>query len=182
MLLIVWLWNPWKDYKLTRHNLGFLFIDYFQQQNNFSEFKSETKFKGEISTGIIGNQKVILLKPSTFMNLSGQSIKLVSDFYKVWKESMIIIYDDISMEFWKIRTRATGTAGWHNWIKSIIENFWENFTRIKYGIDIDKKFEVSDWVLSKFTKEEIHELEENWFEKLEKELLNLILKEKNKTN
>lgn len=178
MFLIVWLWNPWKDYKLTRHNLGFLFIDYFQQQNNFSEFKSETKFKGEISTGIIGNQKVILLKPSTFMNLSGQSVKLVSDFYKISQENIIIIYDDISMDFWKIRVRTNWSAGWHNGIKSIIDHFGENFTRIKYWIGLDQKFDVSNWVLSKFTKEEIKELEENWFEKLEKELLKIISQQK----
>ncbi len=111
------------------------------------------------------------------MNLSGQSIQLVSNFYKIPKENIIIIYDDISMDFGKIRVRTEGSAGWHNGIKSIIEHFGQEFTRIKYWVWLNPNFEVSDWVLSKFTNQDLEELEEKWFEKIESEL-HILLKKK----
>jgi peptidyl-tRNA hydrolase, PTH1 family len=177
MYLIVWLWNPWREYSLTRHNLGFLFVDYLKEEYNFSHFKLDTKLKGEISSWLINGEKIILLKPQTFMNLSGQSIQLVSNFYKIPKENIIIIYDDISMDFGKIRVRTEGSAGWHNGIKSVIEHFGQEFTRIKYWVWLNPNFEVSDWVLSKFTKQEVEELEQKWFEKIENEL-HILLKKK----
>lgn len=176
MYLIIWLWNPWKEYTLTRHNLGFLFVDYFRQKNNFSEFKWDTKLKGELSNWLINGEKIILLKPQTFMNLSGQSIQLVSNFYKIPKENIIIIYDDISMDFWKVRVRHEWSAGWHNGIKSVIEYLGQEFTRIKFWVWLNQNFEVSDWVLSKFTKEELEELEDIWYEKIEKEVKNILTK------
>ncbi|NUJ97659.1 aminoacyl-tRNA hydrolase [Candidatus Gracilibacteria bacterium] len=173
MKLIVGLGNPGKEYEITRHNLGFLFLDYFQKKQNLPEFSYESKFKGDITTGLIKGEKVILLKPQTFMNLSGESIKKCSDFYKMSQKDMCIIYDDISMDFGKIRTRETGTAGGHNGIKDIIQFFGQEFQRIKFGIGYNSKYEVSDWVLSKFSEEEQIELENKYFSEIEKELLNI---------
>lgn len=166
MKLIVWLWNPWDKYKLTRHNIWFMFLDDFICKNNFSNFKLESKFKAEISEWIYNTEKTILLKPQTFMNLSWESIRKIVDFYKINLDDIIIIYDDISMDFWKIRFRSSWSAGWHNWIKSIISHFWENFKRIKIWIWTNSNFETSDWVLSKFTQKEIDEFENNIFEEV----------------
>ncbi len=166
MKLIVWLWNPWIQYKNTRHNVWFLFLDVFAKKNNFSDFKLESKFKWEISTWINVWEKTILLKPTTFMNLSWESIRKIVDFYKINLENITIIYDDMSMDFWKIRTRNKWSAGWHNWIKSIISYFWDSFKRIKVWIWYNDNYEVSDWVLSKFTNDELGELESDIFEEV----------------
>lgn len=160
MKLIVWLWNPGKEYELTRHNLGFLFLDFLKNEERFEDFKFESKFKGEISSWKIGIDKVILLKPQTYMNLSWESIREVMSYYKIDIEDLVVIYDDISMEFWKIRFRNKGSAGWHNWIKNIIKFYWDTFDRVKVGVDLHPKYEVSDWVLSKFKKEELDSLPE----------------------
>ncbi len=164
MKLIVWLGNPWKEYENTKHNIWFMFLDFFQNINKFSEFKFESKFKAETSSWIYNWEKAILLKPQTYMNLSWDSISLIINFYKIDKNDFIIIYDDLSMDFWKLRFRDKWSAGWHNWIKSIIKNFWENFKRIKIGIWFNDNFEVSDWVLSKFNEDELIDLNNYVFE------------------
>lgn len=160
MKLIVGLWNPWDEYKFTRHNLWFLFLDYIFEWNEVSEFKFESKFKWEISTWKIWNQKVILLKPQTYMNLSWESIREVMAYYKLEIEDLIVIYDDMSMDFWKLRFRNKWSAWGHNWIKNIIKFYWEIFDRIKVWIDFNSHFEVSDWVLSKFSSSELDKLPE----------------------
>ena len=165
MKLIVWLWNPWKQYERTKHNIWFMFLDFFGSKNNFSEFKNESKFKWEISEWIFKGEKTILLKPQTYMNLSWESLMKLNNFYKVDLEDIIIIYDDLSLELWKIRFREKGSAGWHNWIKSIISHFWTEFKRIKIWIGYNDNYEVSDWVLSKFTSEEIEIFEDEIFNK-----------------
>lgn len=152
MKLIIGLWNPWDEYKLTRHNLGFLFLDYLMETSNFSDFKHESKFKWEISTWTYLWEKTLLLKPQTYMNLSGESIREVTSYYKLdSKEDIIVIYDDMSMDFWKIRYRNKGSAGGHNGIKNMIKYFGEDFKRLKVWIWKDDRYEVSDWVLSKFS-------------------------------
>ncbi len=163
MKLIVWLWNPWVQYKNTRHNVWFLFLDAFAEKNNFSDFKLESKFKWEISTWINAWEKTILLKPTTYMNLSWESLRKIVDFYKINLADITIIYDDMSMDFWKIKTRDKWSAGWHNWIKSIISHFWDIFKRIKIWVWFNDNYEVSDWVLSKFTNEELGKLESKIF-------------------
>jgi len=144
------------------------------EKESFSDFKLETKFKWEISTWIFAWEKTILLKPQTFMNLSWESLRKIVDFYKIEQEEIIVIYDDMSLEFWKIRFRDKGSAGWHNGIKSIISHFSESFKRIKVWVWFNDNFDVSDWVLSKFTYEELGELEDKVFgevfEKLEESI------------
>lgn len=154
MKLIIWLWNPGDQYTLTRHNVWFLFLDYFKSKNDFSEFRFESRFKAEISNGFYKWEKYLLIKPQTFMNLSWESVKRVVDYYKVDINDWIVIYDDISMDFWKIRYRQEWSAWWHNGVKDIIRHFTNVFNRVKTGIGQDKRYEVSDWVLSKFTEEE----------------------------
>jgi len=178
MKLIVWLWNPGKKYEKTRHNVWFLFLDYLKEKEKFSDFKSESKFKWEISEWKINSEKTILLKPHTFMNLSWESLRKVVDFYKIDLDDIIVIYDDKDMEFWKVRFRKTWSAGGHNGIKSIINHFWKDFKRIKIGIWYDNKYDVSDWVLWKFSKEELEKLNKEVFEKV-LELLNVEMFKKN---
>ena len=168
MKLIVWLWNPGKKYEKTRHNIWFMFLDFLVEmfwRNTFTEFKLESKFKWEISEWIYEWEKTILLKPNTFMNLSWESLRKIVDFYKIDLEDIIIIYDDLSLELWKIRFREKGSAWGHNWIKSIISHFSQEFKRIKIWIWYNDNYEVSDWVLSKFTNEELDIFEDEIFEK-----------------
>ncbi len=166
MKLVVWLWNPWEKYQKTRHNLWFMFLDFLKEIEWFENFKFDWKFKWEISVWIIWWEKTILLKPQTFMNLSWKSIREVLNFYKIDIKNLIVVYDDMSMEFWKIRFRNTWTAWWHNGIKSIINYFWENFKRIKVWVWQDERYNVSDWVLSKFKKDEKIELDDFIFDKV----------------
>jgi PTH1 family peptidyl-tRNA hydrolase len=166
MKLIIWLWNPWKKYEKTRHNIWFMFLDFLIKKDNFSKFKLETKFKWEISEWIFEWKKSILLKPHTYMNLSWESIRKVVDFYKIDLEDVTVIFDDLSLEFGKIRFREKGSAGGHNWVKDIIKHFWNTFKRIKVGIWFDNNYEVSDWVLSKFNDEEVNNLETKVFDEV----------------
>jgi len=165
MKLIIWLGNPGKKYEKTRHNVWFIFLNKFAKENNFSNFKNETKFKWEISEWRFNWEKTILLKPQTFMNLSWESIKKIVDFYKIYLEDFIVIYDDKDMEFWKIRFRETGSAWGHNWIKSMISHFWKDFKRIKIWIWYDTKYDVSDWVLWKFDSTDLIDLDWEIYEK-----------------
>lgn len=152
MYLIVGLGNPGKEYAHTRHNVGFDIIDLLSNKYNISI--SRAKFKGEFGEGTIGNEKVILLKPTTYMNLSGESIREISNFYKIPKENIIVVYDDISLEIGKLRIRSKGSAGGHNGIKSIIANLSsDEFSRIKIGVGHPKNDLVS-FVLGKFSKDE----------------------------
>ncbi|MDQ7009380.1 MAG: aminoacyl-tRNA hydrolase [Candidatus Gracilibacteria bacterium] len=165
MKLIIGLGNPGKQYEKTRHNVGFIFLDKLASENNFSDFKLETKFKGEISEGRFEGEKTILIKPTTFMNLSGESLRKIVDFYKIDLEDIIVIYDDKDMDFGKIRFRETGSAGGHNGIKSIILHFGKDFKRIKIGIGYDNKYDVSDWVLGKFSEDNLDDINNEIYDK-----------------
>jgi len=176
MKLIVGLWNPGKQYKTTRHNLGFIFVDKFAEENNFSEFKYESKLKADIATGMYASEKTLLVKPQTFMNLSWESIRKITDFYKLSTDDFVVVFDDKDMEFWKVRYRSSGSAWGHNGIKDIIRLFSADFPRIKVGIGSDKRYSTSDWVLSKFVEEELIDLDgeiyDNIVKKMEEEFLN----------
>ena len=156
MFLIVGLGNPGKEYDGTRHNIGFEAIDYLSKKYNIDV--NRTKFKGVFGEGFINNKKVVLLKPSTYMNLSGESIREAINFYKLENEEVLVIYDDISLEVGKLRIREKGSAGGHNGIKSIIANMSTDvFPRIKIGVGQPKGDLVSH-VLGKFNQEEINDL------------------------
>ncbi|WP_300358443.1 aminoacyl-tRNA hydrolase [Fusobacterium sp.] len=154
MKLIVGLGNPGKEYENTRHNLGFMVIDKIAEDLKIYDFKE--KFKGLIGEGNYKGEKILLLKPQTFMNLSGDSIIQVLNFYKIDSEvEMIVIYDDMSLPIGKLRIREKGSAGGHNGIKSIISHVGEKFLRIKFGIGASGgKEKTVGFVLGRFSKEE----------------------------
>ena len=150
MKLIVGLGNPGLKYKNTKHNVGFDCLDFYAKKHNL-KFKKENKFSGESLK--LGN--IIMLKPHTFMNLSGNSLSKIMRFYDVQIENVIIIFDDLSMPIGKIRLREKGSAGGHNGVKSIIEHLGTNeFKRIKIGIDQNPMIDAKDYVLNKFSKQD----------------------------
>ena len=159
MYIIAGLGNPGRKYSGTRHNIGFDAIDAIASKNNIKFNKS--KFKADIGEGTISGEKVILVKPQTFMNLSGESIRPLSDWYKVPCENIIVIYDDISLPLGTLRLRKKGSAGGHNGMKSIIYQLGTDvFPRIKIGVCAppDEDYDLKDFVLGKFSKSEIDTL------------------------
>ncbi len=158
MYLIVGLGNPESDYSKTRHNMGFNVINKLSEKYEIEVNKS--KFKGLIGSGTIENEKVILLKPQTFMNLSGESIIEVINFYKIPLENLIVIYDDVDIEPGKIRIRKNGSAGSHNGMKSVVNNLHtEEFTRIRIGIGKPKEnTDMISYVIGYVPEEELENL------------------------
>lgn len=150
MYLIAGLGNPTKEYDKTRHNAGFSVIDVLADRYRIDV--SEKKHKALCGRGVIEGQKVLLLKPQTFMNLSGESIRAAADYYKIAPEEMIVIYDDISLEPGQLRIRLKGSAGGHNGIKNIIANLGtQDFPRIKVGVGAKPpRIDLADYVLSRF--------------------------------
>ena len=133
MYLIVGLGNPDRQYEGTRHNVGFEVID--QLADRLFVSVEEKKFRGYYGKGVIGGQKVILLKPQTYMNLSGESVRAAADFYKIQPDHIIVIYDDVSLEVGQLRIRTKGSAGGHNGIKNIIAHLGtQEFPRVKVGV------------------------------------------------
>jgi PTH1 family peptidyl-tRNA hydrolase len=154
MFVVIGLGNPGKDYTNTRHNAGFDAIDVLAERNNIA--LNKIKFKAVYGEGKIGNEKVILVKPQTYMNNSGICVREIIQFYKLPVENIIVIVDDIDIEFATIRIRAKGSAGSHNGLKSIIYHIQsDQFPRVKIGVG--KKHEnqdLADFVLSRYSKEE----------------------------
>ncbi|MDU4749740.1 MAG: aminoacyl-tRNA hydrolase [Clostridium butyricum] len=159
MFLIVGLGNPGSQYEDTRHNIGFKVVDNIAKEYNIEI--NRQKFKGVCGEGFINGEKVILLKPTTYMNLSGESIREVVDFYKLSNDDVLVIYDDISLDVGRLRIREKGSAGGHNGIKSIIAHLGTDiFPRIKVGVG-QPNVDLVNYVLGKFTKEEMEVLNES---------------------
>ena len=154
MYIIAGLGNPTKEYENTRHNVGFAVIDRLADKYNIDV--SERKHRGFCGKGVIEGQKVLLVKPQTFMNLSGESIRSAMDYYKITPEEVIVFYDDISLNPGHLRIRKKGSAGGHNGIKNIIAHLGtQEFPRIKVGIgDKPRQMDLADYVLSRFSKGE----------------------------
>lgn len=149
-----------------------MFLDYLIKDLWLDwNWEKDNKSKSEKLEINLNWEKVIFIKPQTFMNLSWESVLKTMSFYKIKKEDIIVIYDDISMDFWKIRYREKGSAGGQNWIKDIISKIWDEFPRIKIWIWVDRRFDTSAWVLSKFTSIELHELDTKIFEEVKKLIL-----------
>ena len=154
--LIVGLGNPGKQYELTRHNAGFLFADLLADEYNTKINKIQ--FKSVTAVIELGGHRCLLMKPQTFMNNSGEAVKQAASFYKIPPEKIIVVFDDISLPCGKLRIRRKGSAGGHNGIKSIIYHLnSDNFPRIKLGVGEKPHpdYELADWVLSNFKKDEI---------------------------
>nr|WP_296958050.1 aminoacyl-tRNA hydrolase [uncultured Mediterraneibacter sp.] len=155
MFIIAGLGNPTKEYEGTRHNVGFDVIDRLADRYNIDV--ETKKHLALIGKGVIAGQKVILAKPQTYMNLSGESIRSIVDYYKVDPETeLLVIYDDISLDVGKLRIRTKGSAGGHNGIKNIIAHLGSQvFPRIKVGVgEKPSKYDLADYVLGHFSKEE----------------------------
>ena len=163
MFIIAGLGNPTRDYEGTRHNAGFEVIDALAEKYNIAV--DTKKHRAYIGKGMIAGQKVILAKPQTYMNLSGESIKSIVDFYKIDTVSnLLVIYDDISLNPGQIRIREKGSAGGHNGIKNIIAHLGNQvFLRIKVGVgQKPPKQDLADYVLGHFTKNEEEKMQEGY--------------------
>lgn len=160
MYIIVGLGNPTSRYAGTRHNVGFEVIDRLAKKYGIDV--NTKKHKAMIGKGVIGTQKVLLVKPQTFMNLSGESVREIIDYYKAKESDLIIIYDDISLAVGQLRIRAKGSAGGHNGIKSIIQHTGtQEFWRIKVGVgEKPAHRDLADYVLGRFQGEEKEIMEE----------------------
>ena len=154
MKLIVGLGNPGMQYAATRHNIGFEAIDTIAELNGINMNKN--KFKAEIGEGSIGGEKVILMKPLTYMNLSGEAIIQCKTWYKLSADDIIIIYDDTTLEVGQVRIRKNGSAGGHNGIKSMIQHCGDQFPRVKIGVGQKPQgWDLADHVLGRFSDEEM---------------------------
>ena len=167
MYIIAGLGNPTKEYENTRHNVGFAVIDRLADKYNIDV--SERKHRGFCGKGVIEGQKVLLVKPQTFMNLSGESIRSAMDYYKITPEELIVIYDDISLNPGQLRIRKKGSAGGHNGMKNIIAHLGTSeFPRIKVGVgEKPPQMDLKDYVLSRFSKGEQEQMEEAFGEAAE---------------
>lgn len=162
MYIIAGLGNPTKEYDKTRHNVGFEVIDRLAEHIGVDV--TEKKHRAFCAKGVLDGHKVILAKPQTFMNLSGESLRAMMDFYKVTPQEIIVIYDDINLEPGQLRVRPHGSAGGHNGIKSIIAHLGtQEFPRIRVGVGAKPpRMDLADYVLSRFSKGE-QELMEDAF-------------------
>lgn len=152
-IILVGLGNPGSNYENTRHNIGFNLIDAIAKEFDFPSFSN--KFASLVSSKLILNKKITLLKPQTYMNLSGEAVAKVSSFYKIDLSNIIVIHDDIDLSFAKIKMKVAGGSGGHNGIKSIDQHLSSNYYRLRIGVDKPNSMRnVSDYVLDKFTKEE----------------------------
>jgi PTH1 family peptidyl-tRNA hydrolase len=159
MRLIIGLGNPGDKYEKTRHNAGFMMIDRIKKNYNFPAFEFNKKFEAQISKGAIDSKEVLLVKPETFMNNSGETVHAILDFYKLTPEDIIVIHDDIDLplEEYKIAT-SSGSAG-HNGVSDIIEKIGtKDFTRIRIGVaneNLRSPIDPADFVLQNFSEEEM---------------------------
>ncbi|MBU0667924.1 aminoacyl-tRNA hydrolase [Patescibacteria group bacterium] len=159
MILIVGLGNPGPEYKKTRHNVGFMVLDELAGELKLETFKPEKKFSAELATVHIDGKKIILAKPQTFMNLSGETVQSLSAFYKIKPENIYIICDDLDLPLGQIRIRRKGGPGTHNGLKSVVEYIGEDFPRLRVGIESRGKSapalqETVSFVLTPFTSKE----------------------------
>ena len=160
MYIIVGLGNPGKQYEDTRHNVGFNVIDILAEEDGISVTKM--KHKALIGEGRVGSEKVVLVKPVTYMNLSGESLVELYNFYKVDTSNIVVIYDDIDLDVGKIRIRKKGSGGTHNGMRSIVKCLGTtDFPRVRVGVSKPQPGrDLANFVLSKFAKEEEADLKE----------------------
>jgi PTH1 family peptidyl-tRNA hydrolase len=153
MFLLVGLGNPGSEYAETRHNVGFMAVDEIVRRYSLNHFKD--KFKGQIATGDIANNKVALLKPETYMNLSGESVLGACSFYKIKPDKIIVFHDDMDLPAGKVKVKIGGGSGGHNGIKSIDANIGVNYMRVRIGVGRpDNKSQVVNWVLTSFAEDD----------------------------
>ncbi len=157
MKLIIWLWNPGSQYTTTRHNVWFLVVDELISHFDGTDLLFNKKFNAQVSSGMIGKRQILYAKPQTFMNKSWSAVQSLINFYKLDKEDILIIHDDIDHMFWKIKLKYSGSHGGHNWIRDIIDRVWsQKFRRLKLwvGRPSNQKM-VTDYVLWQMKEDEL---------------------------
>ena len=158
MKLVIGLGNKGREYENTRHNMGFMLVDRYLQYKNITD-KFKEKFNAMYIETTINNEKIIFIKPMTYMNNSGIAVRAFVDFYKINSEDVLVISDDLDLDLGKFRLRRNGSSGGHNGLKSIISHLGtDNFKRLRIGISNDED-DVINYVLSKFSKKELNEID-----------------------
>lgn len=160
--LIVGLGNIGKEYQGTRHNSGFMAVDEYAKANGFPEWQEKTKFKAYITEDFVAGKKVILAKPTTLYNLSGESVQALKDFYKLTNKDITIVHDELDLPFGTVKSKQGGGSAGSNGLKSIISHISEDFGRVRIGIknDLVEKIDAADFVLAKFSSVEKKQLDE----------------------
>jgi peptidyl-tRNA hydrolase, PTH1 family len=155
-VLIVGLGNQGKKYESTRHNLGFICIDTFAKSQDFESWVEKKDLKAQLTMKTMGDTRVILCKPTTMMNLSGEAVQKVSSFYKIAPAQIVVVYDELAIPFGQIRVRGSGSSAGHNGIKSLLQHVGDAFARIRIGIGSSAKEQLdsADFVLAKLSKDE----------------------------
>jgi len=155
-VLIVGLGNPGTEYEQTRHNVGFACLDAFAKTNNLDQWIDKKDLKCMMTSGQLGETRVILCKPTTFMNLSGEAVQAIAHFYKIPPDNIVAVYDEIDIPFGQIRTRVGGSSAGHNGVKSLIQHAGGGFGRIRIGIGPKEpeQMDSADFVLAKFSSEQ----------------------------
>lgn len=158
--LIVGLGNIGSQYTKTRHNVGFMAVDAYRTGKNMPDWQEKPKFKAYVSEDFIAGQKIVLVKPTTLMNLSGESIRALKDFFKLNNDDITIVHDELDLPFGTVKTKKDGGSAGHNGLKSLIKHIGADFHRIRIGISNDqlKNIEAADFVLGNFSKEEQKQL------------------------
>jgi peptidyl-tRNA hydrolase, PTH1 family len=155
-VLIIGLGNPGEEYDGTRHNIGFEVLDDFSKANDFPGWTAKKDLKCELTMTNLGESRVLLIKPSTFMNNSGQAAQAVQHFYRVYNPQTLAVYDELAVPFGQLRTRGGGSDAGHHGVKSLIAHIGDDFGRLRIGIgsEISEKADSADFVLGKFTQNE----------------------------
>ncbi len=175
MKIIVGLGNVGKEYEKTRHNVGFMAIDHLSKQYSISKVKEMKKCT--VLEGVLNRKRVILVKPTTFMNLSSAAIVEIKNWYKVENKNVLVIYDDIDIKLGDVRYRLEGSAGTHNGMKDILANLKTNeLARIRIGIENrgEVPIPLRDYVLGKFNKDELNILEKEIFSEIDEKVLEFL--------
>ncbi len=157
-ILIVGLGNKGKEYEGTRHNIGFEAVEAFVKAVELPEWVSKKDLKCHHTSGTVGSSRVIVIKPTTFMNLSGEAVRAAADFYKISIDSIVAVHDELDIPFGQIRIRTGGSDAGNNGIKSIIQHMGNNFGRVRIGIKAATPMESKDFVLAKFDSKEQKQL------------------------
>lgn len=158
--LIIGLGNIGKEFEGTRHNFGFMAVDTFKEKNNFPAWQEKTKFKAFISEDFINGKKIVLAKPTTLYNLSGESVRNLKDFYKLSNKAIVVVHDELDLPFGTIKEKVGGGSAGSNGLKNIISHIEADFKRIRLGIKNDslEKMDPANFVLAKFSSEEKEKL------------------------
>ena len=160
--LIVGLGNPGREYERTRHNVGFMVLDYIA--GRIGADVRDLKQMALTGRSVLEGRRVLLVKPQTYMNHSGESVGALLRYYKLTPDRLIVVYDDVSMALGKLRVRLKGSAGGHNGVKSIIETVGDEWARVKVGVGgkPHPEYDLADWVLSRFTADELKAIQDDY--------------------